>query len=126
MMIDKTIKKTFDTPIPVRNYGFEPGTSINPQTIKGIPFFNKGARENVVCIEVVKEYDTYILLKVYTKVPVDNVLPGLPVKYYEHLESISKYALTVNDAFIEALEQQLQAKKEVLNHKGFFSFFCEL
>lgn len=96
--------------LPIKHYNLKPGTRLDIDSLKGLLAFETGAikhvaRRNIEYVEVVKEYDRYILVKVHTSVRLKTIHNVGTTQYYTYTEAISKYALTVNDnAYIKALE----------------------
>lgn len=105
----KEMLENVDLPIPIKHYNLPPGTKLDISSLKGLNSFEMPqtkniARRNLEYVEVVKEYYSYILVRVHTSVPINTVHTGT-TQYFTYTEAISKYALTVNDnAYIKVLE----------------------
>lgn len=97
-------------PVPIRHYNLEPGTRLDVSSLRGLLSFETNqlkstARRKIEYVEVVKEYDTYILVRAHTSVPIKTIHNVGAQQYYTYTEAISKYALTINDnAYIKVLE----------------------
>ena len=82
-------------PVRLKKLNVMPGTRIVPSSIKGLRSFTAPETKNIALrnidyIELVKEYDTYLLVKVCTKVPLKKIKNTGGEKYYSYIESVLK------------------------------------